>query len=114
MSTLASRPAVPAPEELYPLLARVEEALHPLEVWLFGSRARGDARPDSDWDILAVLPDHASEHLKDPLLAWEIANAASVRTTLLSTTRGELEALWGRPNTLGYDLAREGVRLIVR
>lgn len=22
------------------------------EVWLFGSRARGDARPDSDWDLL--------------------------------------------------------------
>lgn len=22
------------------------------EVWLFGSRARGDARPDSDWDFL--------------------------------------------------------------
>ncbi|WP_461150872.1 nucleotidyltransferase domain-containing protein [Spirosoma pulveris] len=21
------------------------------EVWLFGSRARGDARPDSDWDF---------------------------------------------------------------
>ncbi|WP_461102555.1 nucleotidyltransferase domain-containing protein [Spirosoma koreense] len=22
------------------------------EVWLFGSRARGDAREDSDWDFL--------------------------------------------------------------
>ena len=24
------------------------------EVWLFGSRARGDARPDSDWDFLML------------------------------------------------------------
>lgn len=24
------------------------------EVWLFGSRARGDARPDSDWDFLVL------------------------------------------------------------
>ncbi|MBX5468196.1 MAG: nucleotidyltransferase domain-containing protein [Firmicutes bacterium] len=23
---------------------------------LFGSRARGDARPDSDWDFLVILP----------------------------------------------------------
>jgi len=23
---------------------------------LFGSRARGDARPDSDWDFLVVMP----------------------------------------------------------
>lgn len=25
------------------------------EVILFGSRARGDARPDSDWDVLVLL-----------------------------------------------------------
>ena len=24
-------------------------------ILLFGSRARGDARPDSDWDILIIL-----------------------------------------------------------
>ena len=24
-------------------------------MWLFGSRARGDNRPDSDWDLLVVL-----------------------------------------------------------
>jgi predicted nucleotidyltransferase len=25
------------------------------EVFLFGSRARGDNRPDSDWDILILI-----------------------------------------------------------
>ena len=24
-------------------------------LWLYGSRARGDARPDSDWDLLVLL-----------------------------------------------------------
>ena len=26
-----------------------------VEAWLFGSRARGDNRPDSDWDVLLLL-----------------------------------------------------------
>ncbi len=38
------------------LLARVVEVMNPLEVWLFGSRAEGRARPDSDYDLLVVLP----------------------------------------------------------
>jgi uncharacterized protein len=40
------------------LLQQVVEALcaagHPERVILFGSRARGDARPDSDFDLLIV------------------------------------------------------------
>ena len=26
------------------------------EVWLTGSRVRGDARPDSDWDVMVFFP----------------------------------------------------------
>jgi predicted transcriptional regulator/predicted nucleotidyltransferase len=36
---------------------RLVASLRPKAVWLFGSRARGDARPDSDFDLLVVLPD---------------------------------------------------------
>ncbi len=36
---------------------RLVAALQPRMIWLFGSRARGDARPDSDFDLLVVLPD---------------------------------------------------------
>jgi predicted nucleotidyltransferase len=108
------RPARPAPATLARLLARVEERLHPVEIWLFGSRARGDDTRDSDWDLLAVLPDDCPDELTDPVVAWEIARQSEVPTTLLAATRGELDAIWGLPNTLGYDLAREGVRLVVR
>lgn len=31
--------------------------LQPQAIWLLGSRARGDAKPDSDFDILVVFPD---------------------------------------------------------
>jgi predicted nucleotidyltransferase len=36
---------------------RVVQRFQPIRLILFGSRARGDARPDSDVDLLVVLPD---------------------------------------------------------
>jgi uncharacterized protein len=109
----STRPTVPVPAPLEPLLRLVQARLHPVDVWLFGSRARGNHREDSDWDLLAVLPDDASESLLDPIVAWEIVGASGVRSTLLATRRCDLDGIWGRVNTLGYVLSREGVRLDV-
>lgn len=39
------------------LVGRMVFAAHPQAIWLFGSRARGDARPDSDFDLMAIFPD---------------------------------------------------------
>lgn len=41
-------------EALALIVSRLAEALDPQMIWLFGSRARGDARPDSDFDLLVV------------------------------------------------------------
>ena len=43
------------------LCDRLVFALRADAIWLFGSRARGDARPDSDFDLLVVLPDGQRE-----------------------------------------------------
>jgi predicted nucleotidyltransferase len=47
---------VPA-EILEELVRRIVEAVHPVRIILFGSAARGDMRPDSDLDVLVVMPD---------------------------------------------------------
>ena len=41
-------------EALRAVLTRIVGAVDPDAIWLFGSRARGDARPDSDFDLLVV------------------------------------------------------------
>jgi predicted nucleotidyltransferase len=46
---------------LQPGLDRLVRALQPEAIYLFGSRARGDARPDSDFDLMVVLPDDAAK-----------------------------------------------------
>ena len=39
------------------IVRRIVAASHPQKVILFGSRARGDARPESDIDLLVVADD---------------------------------------------------------
>lgn len=39
--------------------ARVRQSEPSAKVMLFGSRARGDARPDSDWDVMVLINDDA-------------------------------------------------------
>ena len=107
------RPGIPVPEEIVALVSTMCETFHPAEIWLFGSRARGTARSDSDWDLLAVLDDNAAAELSDPVLAWRISRESNIPSTVLTTRRRDLEEIWGLPNTLGYDLSREGVRLLV-
>ncbi|MBI5230934.1 MAG: nucleotidyltransferase domain-containing protein [Coriobacteriales bacterium] len=50
-----------------PVLAEMVERLvavyHPARVYLFGSKARGTAGPDSDYDLLVVVADDASPEL---------------------------------------------------
>jgi predicted nucleotidyltransferase len=47
----------PRQEELDLILQRVVEAVHPRRVVLFGSAARGEMTPDSDVDLLVVMPE---------------------------------------------------------
>jgi len=48
--------------KLAELVRRLVDALHPERIYLFGSRARGDHRPDSDYDVLVLL-EHCDEEL---------------------------------------------------
>ena len=45
------------PEKLREAVRRLVEAAHPRQIILFGSHARGDAREDSDVDLM-LIEDH--------------------------------------------------------
>jgi predicted nucleotidyltransferase len=46
-----------ADPKLSEIVRRLVAALHPQRVYLFGSRARGDAQDDSDYDVLLLVRD---------------------------------------------------------
>ena len=47
----------PDTQLLNELVRRIVAAVHPLRIILFGSAARGEMGPDSDLDVLVVMPD---------------------------------------------------------
>lgn len=99
---------------LAPLLSRLVARYRPEQIWLFGSRARGEAGPESDWDLLVALPDAAIDEEFDPVEVWRLRREFNVRADIVLCTMRDIREDFGTPNTLFYEVARDGVLLYER
>ena len=63
------------------------------EVWLFGSRARGDARPDSDWDFLVLTEKQVDRSYKYSV--WDQLNELELSAERVISTRVWNNRSWG-------------------
>ncbi len=99
---------------LAPLVARIVKACAPEQVWLFGSRARGHARPDSDWDLLVVVADGVDDSQFDPLVAWKMQAGSGVPADVILCRASELREDRRTPNTIAYEVDRDGLLVYQR
>ncbi len=90
------------------LLDRIIRLWHPVGIWLFGSRARGLAGAESDWDLLVVVPDEMKD-VDDPLVGWRLKRDLGVRSDLLLCRVSEFEDDRDTPNTMAFEAAHEGI-----
>ena len=66
---------------------RLAEAYEPERIYLFGSKARGEAGPDSDYDLLVVVPDGAPPERRESRLAYEVLWGTGMAADVLVCTR---------------------------
>jgi len=93
--------------------ALLEERVPLHDLILFGSRARGDAEPESDMDVLVVLGDEADAQAREAVsdCAWEAGFDEGIVIVPMVFTRSEWERGPERHSLLAQSIRAEGVRL---
>jgi len=80
----------------------------PERVYLFGSRARGDAGPDSDYDFLLVVSDSAPPELLRSAPAYEVLWSLKAAADVVVWTHTEFEKRLHLRASLPATVIREG------
>jgi predicted nucleotidyltransferase len=83
------------------------------QVLIYGSKARGDASPDSDLDVLLIVSDDA-EVMKRPMrgLGHLLAAATDVVPSIMAYTRREWDQRKRSGSLFRRNVERDGVRVL--
>jgi hypothetical protein len=100
--------------ELAILLARIKEKYDPIDVVLYGSRARGDATAQSDWDLKVIVSDDAPERLFSPMFGWRVQEGSGVFADVSCARLSEFRADLNVANSAASHMVDDGVVLGVR
>jgi predicted nucleotidyltransferase len=90
------------------IVRRLVEAYQPERIYLFGSVARGDAGPHSDYDLLVVVPDDAPPQRRRSRLAYEALRGTGVAADVPVCTRSYFERRRTLKASLPGTVLREG------
>ncbi|MGH9417907.1 MAG: nucleotidyltransferase domain-containing protein [Terriglobales bacterium] len=96
------------PEKLEAIVRRLAEVARPSRILLFGSAGRGELGPDSDFDLLVIMPETVADWRKESVRFGHAVVDFHVPTDILVISEQEAAAaLKNRYGVLGLAL-REG------
>jgi uncharacterized protein len=98
------------PAKVEAALERIAAAVRPLRILAFGSRARGDTAPESDLDLLVLLPKGSPEARVSSLIQ-EALQGLLLCIDVVVIEEARFERLRGALNSLYREVDREGVEL---
>jgi predicted nucleotidyltransferase len=87
---------------------RLVSACAPDRIYLFGSVARGEAGPDSDYDFMVVVPDEAALERKDCNRAYLALRGLGIPKDVLVWTRTAFDEQLRLRASLPSTIVREG------
>lgn len=90
------------------IVRRLVGAYQPEQVYLFGSKARGDDCPDSDYDLMVVVPEVADPESHRSQRAYAVLWGVGTAVDVLVWTREEFDARLHLRASLPSAIVREG------
>lgn len=90
------------------IVARLVSELHPRRIYLFGSRARGDARADSDYDFMVELDHPVRDRRGEGHRLGSLFSDSGAQVQVHLRDPGRLERRKDDPGTVDWDVVREG------
>ena len=94
--------------KLTEIVRRLIEAYQPDEIYLFGSVARGQAGPDSDYDLLLIVPDSAAPERRRSRLAYQALRGTGIAADVVVWTRARFNSRTHVRASLPAIVLREG------
>jgi predicted nucleotidyltransferase len=95
------------------IVRRIVETAQPDKIILFGSRARGDARPDSDFDVLAIKESTEPRYRRSVLLYVALADVPAEVEVMVYTPE-EIDEWWQVSQAFVTTAVREGTTIYER
>lgn len=94
--------------KLVEIIERLVAAYHPERIYLFGSKARGQAGPDSDYDLMVVVSDDAPPEQRRSRLAYQALRGTAMAADILVWTRQAFDERLHLRASLPATILREG------
>jgi len=95
------------PDLIEEIVRRVTNAVHPLRVILFGSAARGEMGPESDVDLLIVVPD-GTRRRDASRKAYRALSGLGVAKDVIVVTESDVKEFGENPSLVIKPALEEG------
>lgn len=92
------------------VIKKIVDAVNPIKIILFGSSARGEARKDSDIDVLVVMPEGTNRRKTVQYLHTQL-HGVEASVDILVATPSDLERHANNPGLIYRTILHEGREL---
>lgn len=98
-------------KNLNEIVQKLKNHFQPLKIYLFGSRANGTAKSDSDYDLFLIVKSSEKTKLKRMQEANQVLWGRSVSVDVFIYTEAEFNEMKDAFSSVPHAVATEGVEL---